>query len=44
MRFHGQAMAGIIILAAGRLDQFRLYTMAADFQGLSDVVLIQKQV
>jgi predicted nucleic acid-binding protein len=36
-------MADSIILATARLHQARLYTMDADFQGLSDVELIPKQ-
>jgi AbrB family looped-hinge helix DNA binding protein len=36
-------MAASIILATARLHQARLYTMDADFQGLSDVELIPKQ-
>jgi predicted nucleic acid-binding protein len=36
-------MAGSIILATARCHQARLYTMDADFQGLSDVELIPKR-
>jgi predicted nucleic acid-binding protein len=36
-------MAGSIILATARCHQARLYTMDADFQGLSDVELISKR-
>ena len=36
-------MAGSIILATARCHQARLYTMDADFQGLSDVELICKR-
>ena len=35
-------MADSIILATARSQQARLYTMDADFQGLTDVVFIQK--
>lgn len=35
-------MADSIILATARSQQARLYTMDADFQGLADVVFIQK--
>jgi predicted nucleic acid-binding protein len=35
-------MADSIILATARSQQARLYTMDADFQGLSDVELIKK--
>ena len=36
-------MSGSIILATARCHQARLYTMDADFQGLSDVELISKR-
>ncbi|WP_010308395.1 type II toxin-antitoxin system VapC family toxin [Synechococcus sp. CB0101] len=36
-------LAGSIILATARCHQARLYTMDADFQGLSDVELISKR-
>jgi predicted nucleic acid-binding protein len=36
-------MADSIILATARSQQARLYTMDADFQGLTDVVFIQKR-
>jgi predicted nucleic acid-binding protein len=35
-------MADSVILATARSQQARLYTMDADFQGLTDVVFIQK--
>jgi predicted nucleic acid-binding protein len=35
-------MADSIILATARSQQARLYTLDADFQGLADVVFIQK--
>ncbi|MBM5798869.1 MAG: type II toxin-antitoxin system VapC family toxin, partial [Cyanobacteria bacterium K_Offshore_0m_m2_072] len=35
-------MADSVILATARTHQARLYTMDADFRGLSDVELIEK--